>query len=498
MRVISSISRTSGIISNSRKLVGPRVQFVNSKRKAYSRRLLGYAERKPITAFLSLLLILLGLILLSNFINRPKETEEESRIPTKEVQVYTIGTAPKVAVQAQIEKSGVIRVVALGAGVVQSINVEVGQEVGQGANLVSMSTNYQGGNALSVGRQIAQAQLRNVKDTYKANQEIIAKQRELATKADENADEMREITNRSLESTRSLVDLNNEILTTLTDQQEQLENTNVGGANDQAILQTQQLRAQLMAGNSQLESALRNAEYAGSGEEPPAQISNLTRDVTMKQLDIQERALKLNLEVSKLNVLVAQINEAIMFPSSPVNGVVERIFVREGQAVNPGTPLVQVSGSSENLMAVALLNRELAEGVSRAQVSTIRVGSTTFESAPFYVSSEATDGQFYTAQYQIPSEFNSQLTDRGYVTIEVPVDFPKTGSSIPFIPIDSVFQTQDDAFVFTAENGKTRSKRVKLGQVLGRFVEVTSGLNDSDRVILNRNVIEGDPVKVVN
>lgn len=492
-RIIKSVRKT---YLKTRKKLSPKIDFLNKKRKIYYKKFITHAEKRPVSTFLGLLFMLLGLIILSSVTNRPREAVKETALPTKEVEVYTIGTSPKITVQAQIEKSGVIKVVSLGSGVVQSINAEVGQVVSQGTNLVSMSTNYQGGNAFSLQRQLAQVQFKNAAETYKTNKELIDKQRELAEKSDKNSDELRIISNQSLEAARGLVNLNNEILTTLEAQQAELIAGNGGGVNDGAILQTKQLRSQLMAGNNQLEAGLRASEYSGADDKIPAELSNLSKDIALKQLDLQRKALNLNVEISKLNLTLAQINEAMMFPVSPVAGVVERIFVRKGQAVTPGTPLVQVSGNSESLIAVALLSREMAEGVSRAKVSTLILGKESFDEVPFYVSSEATDGSLYTAHFQVPSEFASQVTDKGYIVIEIPIDFPKTGSSIPFIPIDAVFQTQDQAFVFVEENAAAQSRKVSLGKVVGRFVEVKQGLGESDRVILNRNVIAGDPVRI--
>lgn len=474
------------------------VVSANSHRKSAYDKSMKTAGKHPIALFLVLLGSLLLLIILNNYLVKPKATTEETTIPQKEVQVYSIGATPKITVQAMVEKSGVIKVVSLGSGVVQNINVEIGQEIGKGTNLVSMSSNYQGGNAFSVQRQLAQTQYKNVMDTYDTQKDIINKQKELASKQDENSDELRSITDQSLGSTRSIIELNNSILTSLETQQTELENTNVNGANDSAILQLKQLRSQYLSANNQLQSGLNNSVYASSGENPPAEMSNISKEIATKQLELQEKALALNKEVSRLSVVLTQINEAIMFPSSPVSGTVERIYVKQGQAINPGTPIAQISGNSKSLIAVALVSRETASAVSRSVVSTLHFGNETFESVPFFVSSEATDGQLLSAQFAIPEEFNSKVSDKGYILVEIPIDLPQTGSAIPFIPIDSVFQTQDDAFVFIVKNGIAESRKVELGTVVGRFVEIKEGLNEGDQVILNRNVIAGDPVKVSN
>jgi HlyD family secretion protein len=499
MEYLSSLRRSfNRFIKNLRRGVSPKLSAANKSRRVYYSKVLNKVEKRPLASFIALLLILLGLIILSNVINRPKPAAEEVGVATKEVQVYGIGESPKITVQAVVEKSGVIKVVALGSGVVQSINVEVGQDVYKGTNLVSMSTNYQGGNVFSVQRQLAQVQYKNVLDTYNTQKDLIQKQRELAEKQDENADELRRISNDSLGASRGLIDLNNSILDTLNSQQTELENTNVNGANDAAILQTKQLRAQLQSGNNQLNSALQNAEYSAGDDNPPAEISNISKDIALKQLDIQEKALKLNKEVSRLNVVLAQINEAIMFPASPVEGKVERIYVKEGQVVNPGTPIAQISGNSKSLIAVALLSRETAKAVSESMVSTLHFGDETYQAAPFYVSTEPTDGQLYSAQFAIPEEYSDRASDRSYILVEIPIDLPRTGSAIPFIPIDAVFQTQDEAFVFLNKNGKATSTKVKLGTVVGRYVEVKEGLKEGDQIILNRNVISGDPVRIRN
>lgn len=481
-----------------KKSAGKKGKKVNEKRKVAYQGTMKRVEKRPVLAFLGLLLILFGLILISSTINKPESAAEEISTPVKEVQVYDIGSSPSITVQAVVEKSGVIKIVSLGSGVVSSINVEPGESVGKGTNLIQLSSNYQGGNAPGVQAALAYAQYKNVTETYDSQKEIIAKQRELAEKSDDNSQELRSITNDSIGSSQSLIDLNNNILSSLQAQQDELEETNVGGANDQAILQTKQLKSQFQSANLQLNNSLSNARYQAGDDNIPAEISNLNKEIALKQLDIQEKALDLNKEVSRLNLVLAQIGASIMRPVSPVAGKVERVYVRVGQVVSPGTPLVQIVGNSDSLIAVALLSRETAQAVSRSLVSTLHFGNESFQEVPFYVSEDATDGRLYSAQYAIPEQYSGQITDKGYILIEIPISIPDTGSAIPYVPIDAVFQTQDDSFVFVAQDGKAVSKKVLLGEVIGSYVEVIEGLSEGDQVILNRNIINGDSVKVTN
>jgi hypothetical protein len=59
-----------------------------------------------------------------------------------------------------------------------------------------------------------------------------------------------------------------------------------------------------------------------------------------------------------------------------------------------------------------------------------------------------------------------------------------------------VYQTQDTSFVLVAQNNKAVTKTIQVGEVFGDYVEVQSGLKRGDQVILNRNVIADDTVKI--
>src|SRR5258706_5519761 len=71
-----------------------------------------YIRKRPMVSFVVALLILLALIAAGNFF-QPKPQTIVNTNPAKQVQIYTIGSVPKVASQAQIQNSGVITITAL-------------------------------------------------------------------------------------------------------------------------------------------------------------------------------------------------------------------------------------------------------------------------------------------------------------------------------------------------------------------------------------------------
>lgn len=440
--------------------------------------------------------LLAGLILLGSTVFKEKPLREVKPNLVKAVKIFKIGEAPKVSVQAVAKKSGVIKILAQTPGIVSSINVLEGDEVSRGVVLIGLSSNYQGGVAQSVQRMLAQTQFNNVRNTFDKQKEIVQKQKDLANKNDENADQLRDITNKSISDTQGLIDLNNTILSSLNSNLTAYEATNSGGLNNSLILQTQSQKSQFQAVNNQLNQALRNAQYQAASDKPPAGLSDIGREVAIKQLEIQEKALELNKEVSRLNLVLAQISEAQMFPAAPFNGRVERVHVKTGEAVNPGMPLLTISQTSDDITLDAKVPREIAQSVSQFELSNIIAGNKIIQKAPYYVSGEATDGQLYSVLYLLEDSFKDNFTEGGYVTVEIPVGTPDSGSIVPFIPIDAVFQTQEESVVYLIEGDRAKSRKIILGQVQGRFVEVKEGIGASDQVILNRNVVEGDRVHI--
>ncbi len=454
-----------------------------------------FLQKRPLTSFFVALGVLLFVIILSSLIASSKQKVTTPTV-VKPVQVYSIGTAPKVTLQAKIEKSGVIKIMAQTAGVVQTIHVTEGQHVSAGDWLVSLSTNYQGDDASGIQAAIAQRQYQNVLDSYPIQKDLIRKQRDVAQKTSDNTEQLRQISQQSIAATQDLINLDNDMLnqvnTTLATFQATASAT--PGGNQPLILQTQQLKAQLQSGLLQLNSQLRQTQYQTNTDNPPTQLANLQKDITTAQLDVQEKALDLNKEVSRLQAGLAAVSESLMHPAAPRSGTVERVYVTEGQLVSPGTAIAQITADDPDVTAVVLVPRSLATTISSFDESALHADGKEISLKPRYISQEATDGELYAILYSLPTSFQHLVTQGGYLLVDVPVGLPNTGSTIPFIPLDSVYQTQDTAYVYVAEQGVVKSRQVTLGNVYGSIVAVASGLQSGDQIILDRTVIAGDHV----
>lgn len=458
------------------------------------KKLTGIIDRRPLGAFFSLLGFLGILIIAGNLLQRPP-TPQSPKPEIKKVETYSIGTAPRITVQGQVEKSGSIQVTALSGGIVQKIYVHEGDKTKKGQWLILLASNYQGGNALAVAREIAEKQNQNIEESYPLSKDLIGKQRDLANQTETNFEKLRDISSQSVNDTQNLINLNNTIISSLSDNISALSSAGPTSTSASLILASQQMESQFQSANLQLNTSLRNAQYQSDSNNPPTVLSNEQKDITLKQLDIQDKALDLNREISKLQVQLARINEGTMYPAAPFAATVEHIYVRTGQAVSPGMPLISLSSTgNQNLKVNVYTSKEIAEKISRTDPSLLTVGNKTESLFPAFVSTEAVSGNLYNIMYSVPEEDVSYLTDKGYISVQIPIGYADTGTTIPYIPLDAIYQSQDESYVFLINKGKAVARKITLGNVFGRYVEIKSGLTGGDSIILDRNVVEDDPV----
>lgn len=481
----------------------PTRQIITKRISTGASKTLGFVDRRPMTSFFAVLGTVLVLIFVGNFLNKPKPVTPEQLHPVKTVSTYSIGSAPKITVSAQTKKSGVIQVVSLSGGVIDKINVQEGSQVLQGDQLLAMASNYKGENVATVSRQVADKEYQSKASTYKTEKEIIKRQKELAEANEGDKEELRKITEQSISETRTLVTANEESLRLLDEQIRDLEQAPVsptpipGGQGD--VRNLKQQRGQLINAINGARDALRKNEYNVDDDNSPAKIAELTKEIAIKQLEVQEKQLGINLEINRLKAHSAAITESLMFPTAPFNGTVQRVLVKEKQSVGQGTVLLVISQNEQTkpITAVSFVSADVAKRVSRIEPSILHIGTkATYTSIPSFVSTEAVQGTLYAVYYPIPENYSKDVVSEGFISVDMPIGMADTTMIATYIPLDAVYQTREKAYVFIVNGGMAKSRNVQLGQVYGDSVEVISGLKNGDQVILNRNIIAQDKIQV--
>jgi multidrug efflux pump subunit AcrA (membrane-fusion protein) len=460
-------------------------------------RLYKLLRNKPFTVAGGLFTIIIILIIAGQVLTRLNRDNGHTEPTPKQVSVYHVGEAPTIKVLATVTKENVWQVVAQTGGIFQNSYVKEGDAVYTGKTLAYISSNYQGASAGVIQAQIAKKSWENTQDTYQTQLDIIKNQRELAEKQDINADQLRDIQELSLDSTRNQINLSKEVLDELNTQLENLEQlqaSSPSAATQTSITTLKSQKLQLMGGLSQLENALRSTEYQVDGDNPPAAMSNLSKDMTLKQLELQEKGLTLSKEISELNYKLAQVNASLAYPTSICNGVVQKVHVHRGQMIQPGTVLYTIAIEQGQTFVETKLAPEMVAQLSLIEDSYILVDGQKIAVRPNFIPTEATDGVTHAVKFAVPEESWSLLTNREYVEMELAIGSADTSNTNTYLPIDAIYQTADQDFVFVVENGKVETKTVELGEVYGQLVSIKSGLETDSQVILDRNVIAGERI----
>lgn len=449
-------------------------------------------RRRPLFNFF-LALIILFFVIFANSILTAIPAEKETTPAKKLVQTFSVGKSSELTVQGTVEKEGIITISAQTAGVVQSVRVTEGDSVNKGSVLTNLSTNYQGDNAPGVSSAIAQKQYQNTLETYPIQLDLISRQRDIATASAANTDELRKINEQSKGDTQGIIDINNTLLDNLNIQINTLHQQGLPDSDPQLVALLGQ-KTQLLSAQAQLNAAQRQANYATDTKNPPTTLANLQKEITMKQLDLQEKGVKLGKDIARLQASLAAIGASVMNPASPISGTVQQIAVHVGESVSPGQTIAIISSPDAKTTVTVSLPQSIAGSISEVTPSTLILGNQTYKTLPRFVSTDSVNGTLYAAIYDIPANLTTHLTNNESIMVTIPV-VKEVESIDPFVPLDSVYQTVDSAYVYVLRNGKAVSTKVDLGNVYGGYVEVLRGVSDGDHVILSRTVINGDEVR---
>ena len=437
------------------------------------------------------------LIIIGGYFRQVRVDETKVAPLIKKVATFTIGESPRIKMFGEVEKTGVVTITSLTGGVVSKIHVTEGQRIKKGTTLISLSSNYAGASASLVQRQLAQKQKLLSEKTLEIQRDIIAKQRDLADKSRDNAEELRKISDKSIEDTQATITQNGDLIKAIDSQIAYLEGINVGGSQTASILSLKGQKSQLSSGNLQLKSSLENLRYSTDTSKPPTALAQISKDLIQRQLDLQLKSLEIGQEISTLQLSLAYIQESLMYPSAPFTAIVQKVWPKVGEAISPGMPLAVLAQVYEEDPAtvVVYVDERTAESIGRGEPAHMMIADQVVKVIPSYISIEPVRGQLFAVYLPVPDDLVPLAKNGSHIAVELPIGHAQTGTTMPYIPIEVVSQTQTGAYVYTInKQSSAEAKLVELGPVIGSMVQVSKGLKMGDKVITNTNVLTGDMV----
>lgn len=222
-----------------------------------------------------------------------------------------------------------------------------------------------------------------------------------------------------------------------------------------------------------------------------------TGGVTKQQLD----QAKLALTNAQSNYTQAKINVGDTRVKAPINGYINKKYIEPGSilAGMPATALFDIVNVSKLKLNVT---------VNETQVASLKLGSTvnitasvypdkTFSGKITFIAAKADASLNFPVEIEITNNASNDLKAGMYGT----ATFGSTNQkqNLKVVPRNAFVGSVSSNEIFVVENGVAKLRKVVAGRILGDKVEIISGLNDGETVIVTGqiNLQDGNTVEII-
>ncbi|WP_156306865.1 efflux RND transporter periplasmic adaptor subunit [Sphingobacterium endophyticum] len=219
-----------------------------------------------------------------------------------------------------------------------------------------------------------------------------------------------------------------------------------------------------------------------------------TGGVTQQQVD----QMKLQFENAKNNLKSAKLTAGDVTIKTSVRGIVNARKIEPGAYVSPGTPAFDI---------VNVSTLKLRVNVDEKNVAALRVGQAVNVKVSVYADKEFTgkitfiapksDGSLnFPVEIELANNPNNELRAGMYGTA---VFGTQGTSSVLVVPRTAFVGSISDNKVYVLKNGKAVETEVVAGRSFGDKIEVISGLQAGDQVIVSGqiNLFNNTPVEII-
>jgi RND family efflux transporter MFP subunit len=214
------------------------------------------------------------------------------------------------------------------------------------------------------------------------------------------------------------------------------------------------------------------------------------RVVTQQEFDaVQTRA-----RVAKAAVIEAQTNLAYATITAPFDGVITRKLADVGDLASPGKPLVEVQDTR---------SLRLEADVPEALVGRVEMGgkfSVRIEAQPKEIEGLVSEiapaadpnSRTFVVKFDLPSEPGLRAGQFGRVAI------PVSETPVLRVPVSAVIERGQMELIFVVADKRARLRLVKTGKRIGDEIELVSGVDRAEEVVIDggQGLVDGQPVSI--
>ncbi len=204
------------------------------------------------------------------------------------------------------------------------------------------------------------------------------------------------------------------------------------------------------------------------------------------------------LETTRANMDTAALNLARCTIKSPMDGLVDRVHIENGQFMNDADPVADILQIDRVKVEVSIPESDV-DAVRRVDRFTVRIealGGSLFEGRQHYLAkSSQTLARSYRLEVAVDNPAGEILPGM-FTRVEIVKYQVDNGLAVPLF---SLVNTKGAQAVYLADNGVARLTPVKTGIQEGWQVQVTHGLHPGEKVIVvgQKDVKDGGPVQIL-
>lgn len=213
--------------------------------------------------------------------------------------------------------------------------------------------------------------------------------------------------------------------------------------------------------------------------------------------EVQFLQAKTNRDVALRQLSAVRAQASMYRIVSPINGTIDQMDLKIGQAVQPGMQGVRIVNLSR-LKVKASIPETYAGKVKQGDRVIVSVPDARDSvNATVTYASKVIDpaSRSFGIEVRLPS--NRTLKPNMTAVLRI-VDYQKDDAIV--LPVKAIMKSETGAYVYVAENNVAKRVEITTGSTYGGQIEVTSGVKAGDKIITDgvQNIEEGDSIRVIN
>ena len=224
-------------------------------------------------------------------------------------------------------------------------------------------------------------------------------------------------------------------------------------------------------------------------------MTNLVKESATTQRDLDNATSQLAISKARLEGIRARLERtSILAPSA---GVLNDLLVEEGEYVDPGKPVAQLVDTDTVKVVVEIPERDIAYFAIGEEIFVDTKSQAESLAGTITFISELADPRTRTTRTEITLGNKQRLLRSGQI-VHVTLTRQILKNAV-LIPLLAVIPMEDSKAVYVVNSSQAKRRDVKIGIIRGDQVQIESGLEPGDQLIIagHRFVAPGQKVNIV-